>query len=247
MLPETRPGLAGAPVATEGRGQPGWATLQPPRCQRSLRVQYPTYDPNSPVTPLTPEELQAIDLLLQSMDADQVMSLDGMDGYLSAFAIGPAALQALPTGDWLPAIWGGDTAAADEAAPFGSKRQRKNTVVQALRHLRHLAHQLHDSADTWEPIFSIAEQGADEWADAREWCMGFLQAVDLLPDAWGGVWTDPALASMLRPLLLLGGGLDDASPQPGDGEDVDDLATCDALSRAVPDAVVQLAATQRRP
>ena len=210
-------------------------------------MQYPTYDPNSPVTPLTPEELQALDLLLQSMDADQVMSLDGMDGYLTAFAVGPAALQALPTGDWLPAIWGGDTAVAEDAAPFGSKRQRKNTVVQALRHLRHLAHQLHDSVDTWEPIFSIAEQGADEWADAREWCMGFLQTVDLLPDAWGGVWTAPALAPMLRPLLLLGGGLDDASPQPGDGEDVDDLATCDALSRAVPDAVVQLAATQRRP
>ena len=212
---------------------------------KTPRVHYPTYDPNSPVTPLTSEELQAVDQLLQGMDADQAMSLDGMDGYLTAFAVGPAALRALPTGDWLPAIWGGDTDGADESAPFGSKRQRKNTVVLALRHLRHLAQQLHAGAATWEPIFSIAEQGAHEWTDAREWCMGFLQAVDLLPDAWGGVWTDPAMAPVLRPLLLLGGGLDDAVPQAGDGEDIDDLANCDSLSRAVPDAVLQLLDTQQ--
>ncbi len=194
------------------------------------------------MTPLTPEEIQGLDLLLQRLPGDQVMSLDGMDGYLTAFAIGPAALRQLPTGDWLPAIWGGDTAGSDEAAPFTSKRQRKDTVVLVLRHLRHLAQQLHAAPASWEPIFSIAEQGEDEWTDAREWCMGFLQAVDLLPDAWGGVWTRPALQYSLRPLLLLGGGLDEAAPVPAEGEDVNDLAGCDALSRAVPDAVLQLMA-----
>ena len=122
-------------------------------------MQYPAYDPQSAVTPLIPEDLQGLDLLLQHLDADQVMSLDGMDGYLTAFAIGPAALRELPTGDWLPAIWGGDSAGSDEAAPFSSKRQRKNTVVLALRHLRHLTQQLHETPAAWEPIFSIAEQG----------------------------------------------------------------------------------------
>ncbi len=209
-------------------------------------MQYPAYDPQSAVTPLTPEDLQGLDLLLQHLDSDQVMSLDGMDGYLTAFAIGPAALRELPTGDWLPAIWGGDSAGSDEAAPFSSKRQRKNTVVLALRHLRHLAQQLHETPAAWEPIFSIAEQGENEWTDARDWCMGFLQAVDLLPDAWntngGPVWTTPPLADALRPLLLLGGGLDDAAPQAGADEDINDLASCDAMSRAVPDAVLQLRA-----
>ncbi len=206
-------------------------------------VQYPNYDPQSPVTPLTPEEVQALDGLLQRLNTDQVMSLDGMDGYLTAFAIGPAALRQLPTGDWLPAIWGGDPLGSDEALPFASKRQRKNTVVMALRHLRHLAQQLHAAPDQWEPIFSVAEKGEEEWVDAREWCMGFLQAVDLLPDAWDGVFTQPPSADALRPLLLLGGGLDDAAPEPGEGEDTDDLASCDAMSRAVPEAVLQLQAT----
>ena len=52
---------------------------------------YPDYDPESPVTPLSPEEVAALDLLLQRLPADTAMSLDGFDGYLTALAIGPAA------------------------------------------------------------------------------------------------------------------------------------------------------------
>ena len=197
-------------------------------------MHYPTYDPSSPVTPLTAEEIAALDGLLQHLIADTAMSLDGFDGYVTAFVIGPQAMRDMPSADWLPLIWGGDPAGTDEAAPFATKRQRKDTVVLALRHLRHLSALLHDNADDWEPSFSIAEQGAAEFADAREWCMGFLQAVDLMPDAWGTVWSDPALA----PLLTLGGGLDGL---PSASADLDDPIVCDQLSRAVPDAVLGLA------
>jgi uncharacterized protein len=199
-------------------------------------VQYPNYDPKSPLTPLSGEELAALDSLLQNLASDTAMSLDGFDGYLTAIAMGPAALQAMPSGDWLPLIWGGDTQGPDDAAPFPTKRQRKNTVVMSLRHLRHLSHLLHQQVNDWEPIFSVAESGPDEFADAREWCMGFLQAVDLMPDAWGEVWTEDEL----QPLLLLGGGLQ-GQPEPGEaGPDLDDPVECDELSRAVPDAVLHL-------
>ena len=201
-------------------------------------MNYPDYNPQSPVTPLNPEEIAALDGLLQRLPADTAMSLDGFDGYLTAIAIGPAALREMPTADWLPLIWGGDSVGADEAAPFATKRQRKNTVVMALRHLRHLGQQLRETPNDWEPIFSIAEQGADEFADAREWCMGFLQAVDLQPDAWGDVWADPASA----PLLVLGGGLEGQTPAVGADADLDDPAVCDGLSRTVPDAVLHLLA-----
>ena len=194
---------------------------------------YPNYDPESPVTPLRPEEVAALDLLLQRLPADTAMSLDGFDGYLTALAIGPAALRAIPSSDWLPLIWGGDPAGTDEAAPFATKRQRKNTVVMALRHLRHLSVLLRETPNDWEPIFSIAEQGADEFADAREWCMGFLQAVDLQPDAWGDA---------LAPLLVLGGGLEGQTPTESADADLEDPAVCDRLSRTVPDAVLHLLA-----
>lgn len=213
-------------------------------------MDYPRYDPASPLTPLQPAELDALDRLLQTLQTtgpDGVMSLDGVDGYLTALAAGPAELLAtLPTAEWLPLVWGGDGPEGNEGAePFASKRQRKATVVQLLRHLRHVAEAL-QHPDSWEPIFSIAEKGADEFADASDWCTGFLQAVDLVPSAWDGVWDDPAVA----PLLQLGGGLEGV-PTPGmdaEGEavDVDDPADIDRLSRAVPDAVLRLRARLTR-
>lgn len=200
-------------------------------------MDYPRYDPASPVTPLAPAELDGLDRLLQSLPADGAMTLDGVDGYLTALALGPARLLGdLPTGDWLPAVWGGDDDGDgggnghEAAAPFASKRQRKSTVVLLLRHLRHLAHQLATAPQAWEPIFSMAEQGAREWADARDWCAGFLQAVDLRPEAWPVDWAEPAWA----PVLRLGGGLDGLAPIP------EDLAEIDVLSRAVPEAVLRL-------
>jgi uncharacterized protein len=201
-------------------------------------VDYPRYDPQSALTPLSAAELDALDRLLQALPADGVMSLDGVDGYLTGLLVGPPSLLAeLPTAEWLPLVWGGDAVGgAAEAAPFASRRQRKATVVQLLRHLRHLDHQLRQAPQDWEPIFAVAEQGAQEWVDARDWCCGFLQAVDLRPEAWAVDWSQPVWA----PLLLLGGGLEgQAAPaiETGDAESPQD---CDRLSRAVPDAVLGL-------
>ena len=215
-------------------------------------MDYPDYDPASPLTPLGPDELAALDILLLRLPADGVMTLDGLDGYLSALLVGPGdLLKTLPTSQWLPLIWGGDgERGSEDASPFPSKRQRKATVVLVLRHLRHLNQQILHAPDDWEPIFSVAEKGPDEWADARDWCAGFLQAVDLLPTAWDAAWDDPSLGPALAPLLVLGGGLDPQLQQTGAGDadadvaggDLDDPAVCDGLSRAVPDAVLRLLA-----
>ncbi len=205
-------------------------------------MDYPRYDPASPVTPLSPAELDGIDQLLQALPADGAMSLDGVDGFLTALQVGPPELLAtLATADWLPWVWGGDGPGGNEAAePFASKRQRKATVVQLLRQLRHLAHQLDTAPADWEPVFSIAEKGADEFVDARDWCAGFLQAVDLQPSAWDAAWADPALAASVAPLLVLGGGIEgvDSPAAPAD----DNLAALDETSRAVPDAALALRA-----
>jgi len=206
-------------------------------------MNYPDYDAQSPITPLDAAELDALDRTLLNLPQDGVMTLDGLDGYLTALLVGPAeVLATLPTAQWLPVIWGGD-ADAETAAPFASNRQRKNTVVAVLRHLRHLAAQLETAVDQWEPIFSVAEQGEREWADASDWCAGFLQAVDLQPKAWGEVWDSDTLGAGLAPLLQLGGGLGDAAEDDElDDEDFGDAETVDTLSRMVPEAVLELRA-----
>lgn len=231
-----------------GRRKRRRAATAPTHRETATRpVDYPRYDPASAVTPLSPAELDALDALLQALPADGAMTLDGLDGYLTALIVGPpAVLAGLPTAEWLPGVWGGDgqvgpaEAAPSAPFPFVSKRQRKTTVVMVLRHLRHLSQQLGESPATWEPIFSIAEQGAEERVDARDWCTGFLQAVDLRPEAWGDSWQNPAEASLLAPLLVLGGGLEGVTPAADADADLDAPAVCDRLSRAVPDAVLHL-------
>ncbi|MBL8308028.1 MAG: YecA family protein [Rubrivivax sp.] len=210
-------------------------------------MKIPQFDPASPLSPLSPAELDGLDRLLQKLPSDHAMTLDGADGFLTAWLAGPPALlKEGATAEWLPWVWGGDADGDDEEPatfPFASNRQRKDTVVQLLRHLRHIAAQL-ETPQAWEPIFSIAEKGPDEWADARDWCAGFLQAVDLHPQAWAAAWADPALMELAVPLLGLGGGVEGAPAVPAPAED--DLETVDELSRAVPDAVLALRAFFRR-
>jgi uncharacterized protein len=202
-------------------------------------MDYPSYDPKSPNTPLTEEELAGLDELLNTLPSDAAMTLDAMDGYLTALLVGPQAIGA--SADWLPAIWGGDQEPAP--APFPSNQKRQRTTVLVLRHLRSIEAALSGPPDAWEPVFSVAEvpgsQG-EELADATDWCMGFLAAMDLAPDVWAPLNADPEIGPGLATIAFLGGDID-APPESGeDDEDLDDPQVRDQLSRAATDVVLKL-------
>ena len=203
-------------------------------------MDYPSYDPKSPNTPLTEEELSGLDDLLTNLPSDGSMTLDGMDGFLTALLVGPAPIG--KSSDWMPAIWGGDQEPAP--APFSSNQKRKRTTVLVLRHLRSIEAALSGPPDAWEPVFSVAElpgtQG-EELADATDWCMGFLAAMDLAPDAWAPLNADAGIGPGLATIAFLGGDID-APPESGedDGEDMDDPQVRDQLSRAATEVVIKL-------
>jgi uncharacterized protein len=225
-------------------------------------MDYPAYDPKSPITPLADDELSALEAQLQALPADGVMTLDGLDGYLTALVVGPPVLASVKTGDWLPAIWGGDPAPGT-AAPFASNQRKKRMTVLVLRHLRSIAAALETDPQAWEPIFSVAEApGEDgrELADAGDWCLGFLAATDVAPDAWSPLFDDAELGPGLATIALLAGEPvagsarePDAAPvavpgsAPSDDEappvandDLEDPEVRDHLSRAAVDAVLAL-------
>jgi len=204
-------------------------------------MDYPSYDPKSANTPLTEEELASLDDLLTNLPSDGSMTLDGMDGYLTALLVGPTPIGA--SSDWLPAIWGGDAEPAP--APFASNQKRKRTTVLVLRHLRSIEAALSGPPDAWEPVFSVAElpgtQG-EELADATDWCLGFLAATDLAPDAWARLQADPEIGPGLATIAWLGGDVDvaaDSEDHPSD-EELDDPQVRDQLSRAAADVVLKL-------
>jgi uncharacterized protein len=204
-------------------------------------MDYPSYDPQSANTPLTEEELASLDDLLTNLPADGSMTLDGMDGYLTALLVGPASIGA--SSGWLPVIWGGDQEPAP--APFASNQKRKRTTVLVLRHLRSIEAALSGPPDAWEPVFSVAEvpgtQG-EELADATDWCLGFLAATDLAPAAWAPLQADPEIGPGLATIAWLGGDVDvaaDADAHPSD-EELDDPQVRDQLSRAATEVVLKL-------
>jgi len=201
-------------------------------------VDYPDYNPSIDPPPLSDEELDSLDQLLQALPGEAAMNVEGLDGYLTALLVGPQLLQRLKSADWMPAVWGGDGAGS---APFASQKQRKRAALLVLRHLRAIDRQLNLAPAAWEPVFSIAETASGELrVDAEDWCIGFLQAVALDPQGWAPLFDEPELGAALVPLALLGG--DDSELSASDSQRLEDPLQRDALSRAVVDAVLMMKA-----
>jgi uncharacterized protein len=206
-------------------------------------VDYPDYNPSIDPPPLSDEELDALDQLLVALPGETAMNVEGLDGYLTALLVGPRLLPRFKSADWMPAVWGGDGAGS---APFTSQKQRKRTALLVLRHLRTIDRQLSEAPAAWEPVFSVAESAQGELlVDAEDWCIGFLQAVQLDPAAWAPLFDDGELGAALVPLALLGG--DDSELGASDRARLEDPVQRDALSRAVVDAVLKLQARRTTP
>jgi uncharacterized protein len=187
---------------------------------------------------LSEDELASLDATLEALPADGAMTLDGLDGYLTALLVGPPLLPTLRTSDWLPPIWGGDLEPG-ASAPFASNQKKKRTTVLVLRHLRSILAALERDAQAWEPVFSVAEPAGemgDELADAGDWCRGFLAATDLAAPPWAALFEDGGeIGAGLATIRLLG------EHEAGEGDaDLDDPVMRDGLSRDVMDAVLAL-------
>lgn len=195
----------------------------------------PAYDPNSDLLPLSDEELEQLDELLAGLP-DGALNIEALDGFLSALLLSPVPLASLPGEAWLPEVWGQQPGEPD---PFPSGKQRKKLQLLVLRHARALDAQIGSSA--WEPLFSLAEDGSQEWVDAEDWCTGFMMAVDLAGDAWATRFEEGQTAEWLAPIALLGG--NEAQQDPQALAELADPAVRDAMSREVHAGVQALRAT----
>lgn len=196
-------------------------------------MNYPHYNPASDDRPLSDEELNDLDELLAELPADGAMNIEALDGYLAGLLLTPGRkLADVPGADWLPVIWGGD--GEPDPAPFASGKQRKKLVMLVLRHLHSIAVAWAQRPQAWEPIFSFAEGEEEgvEYADAEDWAVGFLMAVDLAFEAWAPLFDNAPTAELLAPLAALGsadGALADGTPE-----------ARDVASRGIPDAMLAL-------
>lgn len=205
-------------------------------------MDYPRYNPASDNLPLSDAELDALDEALAALPSDAAMNIEVLDGYLTALLLSPVPLAGRPGAEWIPQVWGGDD--GDGLAPFASGKQRKKLTLLVLRHLHSIACELRDAPDAWQPIFSVAEQpDGEELADAEDWCIGFMLAVDLDGEAWAPRFDDPLLTELLRPMAVLGGNEADLDAEAR--EQLADPVARDGLSRSLPESVLALHGLQR--
>jgi uncharacterized protein len=155
--------------------------------------------------PLTNDELQELnDFLLYELQSDESMTLDILDGYLHAIAIGPTSL---PPRHWLPGIWG----EGDRVVPFGTSIKRRDHILSLIkRRFDSIIAGLEAEPKTLYPRWWTTEFDGKEYDDAEGWAYGFCEGMKLCWSDWRPLLESENGQAWYRPIALLGG--DDFSP-----------------------------------
>jgi uncharacterized protein len=183
--------------------------------------------------PLSDKEVDELDaFLLSDATSDETMTLDMLDGYLTAIAIGPTTL--VPS-QWLPGIWG----PGDEHAPeFETMAQAQRILELIMRHLNGIVGTLEHDPNAFEPFFDIriGPDDAREYLDGEMWAYGFMKGFALCRQDWQPLFDDVQGREALRPLRLLGA----ADVTPDDEQLVRTPQQREELSKAIPASIAAI-------
>lgn len=184
------------------------------------------------MAPLTDKELDELDQFLLYMDAEESMTMDMLDGFLHALAIGPETM--MPS-QWLPKVWGQED--GDMMPPADDMEQGNRLLGWVMRHFNSIIIGFEESPPVLAPLWSTVQYDAmGEFEDAEMWAYGFSEGVKLSQAAWQALFNHPDGQLWYRPIGLLG--KDDFSP------DQDDLTRTpeqrQALAEAIEDSLVQI-------
>lgn len=161
---------------------------------------------NTMIGPLSDEELQGLEQFLLGVDADESMTLDTLDGFLHALAIGPETV--MPS-RWLPKVWGQDD--GNMRPPTDDEKQVNHLLGLVMRHFNSIVFGFGQRPPFVEPLWGTTQYDAlGEFEDAEMWAYGFCEGVNLNRMAWQPMLSDPQGARWYRPIGLLGE--DDFSP-----------------------------------
>jgi len=154
----------------------------------------------TPSTPLSDDELDELDnFLLHGVDTDGGMTLDMMDGFLHAIAVGPTTLRPQV---WLPKIWG----TKDMMPPMESIEQLNHVLGLVMRHFNGIIDGLEADPREISPYWSTAIYDGDEreYDDAEMWAYGFVEGMRLCWNDWKPLLATPQGQAWFRPIALLG-------------------------------------------
>jgi len=161
---------------------------------------------NTMIGPLSEEELHELEQFLLDLDAEESMTLDMLDGFLHAMAIGPETV--MPS-QWLPKVWGREDGGM--MPPADDLAQVNHLLGLVMRHFNSIVFGFGQRPPFVEPLWGMVQyEDMGEFDDAEMWAYGFCEGVKLNPTAWQPLMSDPQSARWYRPIGLLGD--DDFSP-----------------------------------
>jgi uncharacterized protein len=184
------------------------------------------------MTPLSEEELEELDIFLLELEAEESMTLDMLDGYLHALAIGPETV--MPS-QWLPRVWGQQAGAM--LPPVADLDQANHLLGLVMRYFNSIVSGFDHTPPLLAPWWQTVQYGPDdEFEDAEMWAYGFTDAVSLSRAAWQALFDHPDGRRWYRPIGLLGE--DDFSP------DQDELTRTptqrEALAAEIEDSLLRI-------
>ncbi|WP_170272556.1 UPF0149 family protein [Litorivicinus lipolyticus] len=143
-------------------------------------------------TPLTADDLKALDKCLTFEVGPQGLSVDRLDGLLHALAIGPTTLD--PT-TWVHMVWGGALGQPSKLSDDALERltnlvfRRMNQVVAGF------------SGDEYKvaPVFKTQWSQGRNLSDPTGFAQGFMLGVDLTRGDWAACLDRPSM-ELLRAL-----------------------------------------------
>jgi uncharacterized protein len=136
------------------------------------------------------------DILDQFLLSDAVpqdsMGLYELEGFLTGLAAGP---KTVPYGEWSCSLWGTGT-------PYYSSRTQEEQIHHLLiKRYQQITEALADSTITTTTFYHEAVD--DSILMAAAWADGFLQAMELRPEAWLPLIQYGPASLYLMPLLIL--------------------------------------------
>ncbi len=150
--------------------------------------------------PLTDDEIGILDDFLLYADVPDSMTLDMLDGYLHALAIGP---KTVTPQQWIPRIWGEDFAAM--RPPTQDAQELDHILVLITRlHDGIVANLEHPDGPSMVPLWSTFQDHAQERDDAEIWAYGFITGMKFCEEDWAALLATQQGQAWLRPIRLLG-------------------------------------------
>lgn len=149
--------------------------------------------------PLSDEEIQALEnFLLYKVQSTEAMTLDILDGYMHALAVGP---QTVMPSAWLPQVWGQD----EGMLPAVDSLEQANWLLQlVMRHFNSIVAGLEAQDPEITPMWATQEFESEAYDDGEGWAYGFIQGVNMAKAAWAPLLDSEQGRQWYRPIGLLG-------------------------------------------